>query len=208
MTRRVHPHTDHNTLTSTDLPDPHFHGSLRAQVPIPEHRNPRVTRAQQREGRGPTAPRRRRRKRWQRLPFGGSCRLHGPSAGGRGWVGGQQRGRRRGSLAGGQRSCQQGAVPPQAGAGPRPKAPPPRDGDLPEMGSGVKHCLLLFKASALPQFHHVLRSRAAHAASRLLDPGGRRPHAHSWAQPEPARHAHGWQPLPSCSVPDIDDRNK
>ena len=90
----------------------------------------------------------------------------------------------------------------------RCRAPPPRDGDLPEMGSGVKHCLLLFKASALPQFHHVLRSRAAHAASRLLDPGGRRPHAHSWAQPEPARHAHGWQPLPSCSVPDIDDRNK
>lgn len=74
--------------------------------------------------------------------------------------------------------------------------------------SGVNHCLLLFKAFALLQFHHILNSRAAHAASQLLDLEGRQPHAHGWTRPEPARRARGWKQFQSRSVPDIADRNK
>lgn len=74
--------------------------------------------------------------------------------------------------------------------------------------SGVNHCLLLIKAFTLLQFHHILNSWAAHAASQLLDLEGRQPHAHGWTRTELAWCAGGWQLFPSRSVPDINDRNK
>lgn len=94
----------------------------------------------------------------------------------------------------------------------RPGPPRPESsGQLPqhlEMEIGVNHCLLLLEAFALLQFHHILNSWAAHAASQLLDLEGRQPHAHGWTQAEPARRAHRWKWLQSHSVPDINGKSK
>lgn len=76
------------------------------------------------------------------------------------------------------------------------------------MEIGLNHCLLLFKAFVLLQFHHILNSWAAHAASQLLDLEGRQPHAHGRTLAEPARRARRWKWLQSHSVPDINGRNK
>lgn len=112
----------------------------------------------------------------------------------------------RGRAPAGRGHCRVGAQPCPPGA-PQPGTA----GQLPqllEMEIGVSHCLLLFKAFALPQFHHILNSWAAHAASQLLDLEGRQPHTHSWTQAEPASRAHRWKWPWSHSVPDINGRNK
>lgn len=159
---------------------------------MPRHRNPQVTRVQQQEGQVPTTlPR--------RVPVGGKVLVSRSLFWGAGQVGGQGAGHR-GPLASGQRSGRQGALHP------RGPARPCRS--LWRWRSGLNHCLLLSKAFALLQFHHILNSWAAHAASQLLDLERRQPHAHGRTQPEPARRARGWKRFLSRSVPDTNDRNK
>lgn len=111
----------------------------------------------------------------------------------------------------GQGSSRQRALQGRGTALPAWGTRPDTAGQLPqllEMEIGLSHCLLLFKAFALPQFHHILNSWAAHAASQLLDLEGRQPHAHGWTQAEPARRARRWKWPWSHPVPDINGRNK
>lgn len=171
MTRRVHPHTDLNADLKRS-PRSSFPGLTAAPVPMPE------TKPHELPGRSGGKAEHPQHLRGE----GGSLFWGGKAWGGQPRAGAAPRGSGQGSSR--QRALQgRGTALPARGT----PAQTPGQPQLLQMEIGVNHCLLLFKAFALLQFHHILNSWAAHAASQLLDLEGRQPHTPT-AGPKQSRH--------------------